>query len=105
MHNFLKVIRNKYFITFMAFLVWMLFFDNYNIFKRVEYNNELNDLLKQKEFYLTDIANDKEALHELMTNEETLEKFAREKYLMKRDNEDVYVVIRQDSDSTADPHQ
>jgi cell division protein FtsB len=105
-YKILKVIRNKYFIAFTSFLIWILFFDNYNLIKQYEYRRELKEVTQQKEFYLSDIAKDQKSLHELMTNDETLEKFAREKYLMKRDNEDVYVVMVQDSSGAIkDPRQ
>lgn len=54
---------------------------------------ELKDVKRQKEFYQEEIKNDKIAIEELLTDSSTLEKFAREKYLMKRDNEDIFLIV------------
>ena len=56
--------------------------------------NDLQKLQAEKQFYLDEIRKDKAAVEVLMTDERNLERFAREKYLMKRDNEDVYLIIR-----------
>ena len=61
-----------------------------------EYRGEVNKLQAEKEFYEKEIATVKKDLNELSTNLNTAEKFAREKYLMKKDNEDVFVIIRQE---------
>lgn len=80
----------------LAFLVWMLFFDRNDLTAQYEYRNEVDKLEEEKEFYTKEIKNADVALKELTTNLNSLEKFARERYLMKRENEDIYVVIDQE---------
>lgn len=93
-HIIYKLFTNKYFVSSVAFLVWLTFFDNNNLIRQVRMRSALNDLQKEKAFYLEEINNNNKAAEELMTNKETLEKFAREKYLMKRENEDIYLIVR-----------
>ena len=90
-----KILKNKYFYTGLAFFVWLLFFDTNNLIYQGKLPSKLNNAREQKEFYLNEIKKDSTSLKELMTNMETMEKFAREKYLMKRDDEDVYLVVRE----------
>ncbi|MCF8228889.1 MAG: septum formation inhibitor [Bacteroidales bacterium] len=90
-----KILKNKYFYTGLAFFVWLLFFDTNNLIYQGKLSSKLNNAREQKEFYLNEIKKDSTSLKELMTNMETMEKFAREKYLMKRDDEDVYLVVRE----------
>ena len=71
----------------------MLFFDNNNFITQFRLNKTLNELEMEKEYYLTEIEKDRKATHELMTDTTTLEKFGREQYLMKRDNEDIYLIV------------
>ncbi|MFC1732767.1 septum formation initiator family protein [candidate division KSB1 bacterium] len=94
----IKLLKNKYFFTTMTFLVWMMFFDNHNFISQVRLTNELNEYRNIKAYYLDEIRKDSIAALELMTNMDNLERFAREKYLMKRDNEDIFLIIREDKD-------
>jgi len=96
MNRLLDIFRNKYFLSAAAFVVWMLFFDKNDMLSQYEYRGEVNKLQAEKEFYEKEIATVKKDLNELSTNLNTAEKFAREKYLMKKDNEDVFVIIRQE---------
>lgn len=91
-----KIFKNRYFYTGLAFLIWLLFFDANNLIYQSKLSSKLKQARQQKEFYLNEIKNDSTSLKELMTNKETLEKFAREKYLMKKDNEDIYLVVREE---------
>lgn len=93
MKKLFELIKNKFFISGMAFLVWMLFFDRNDLSAQYEYRNEVNKLEEEKAFYEREIAKADIELKELTTNLNSLEKFARERYLMKRENEDIYVVI------------
>ncbi|SRR5690606_68424 len=85
-------LRNKYFIAFAVFLSFMLIFDKNDIFTQMERRNELNNLLRSKQYFTDEINAEKAELDKLRTNPATLERYAREKYLMKRDNEDLYLV-------------
>jgi cell division protein FtsB len=73
----------------------MLFFDRNDLLSQYEYRSELSKFKEEKAFYISEIEKVKTDLEELSTNQERLEKFAREKYLMKKEDEDVYVIIRE----------
>ena len=72
-----------------------VFFDRYNLIYRVKTINELKNVNDQKEYYQDEIEKDKQSIIELTTDTLSLEKFAREKYLMKRENEDIYLIIQE----------
>ncbi len=88
----LNILKNKYVLTSLVFFVWLLFFDQNNLLERKKYVKEYKQLLKDREYYLEKIEEDKRRLKELQTNDENLEKFAREQYLMKKDNEEIFVI-------------
>jgi cell division protein FtsB len=92
---------NKYTITVAAFAVWMVFFDSNSILNRMKHKEKLNTLKQEKKFYLDEIRNDSVLSQKLLLDTNEIEKFAREHYLMKKDKEDVFLVI----DTTADRHQ
>ncbi|MBE9483227.1 MAG: septum formation initiator family protein, partial [Bacteroidetes bacterium] len=75
------------------FGVWMLFFDNNNFIAQFRLSATLNELEMEKDYYLSEIEKDRQACYELRTDTLTLEKFGREQYLMKRDNEDIYLIV------------
>jgi hypothetical protein len=77
-------------------LIWVAFFDSNNWIKQARLQSEIDDLEEQKEYYLKEIEKDSIALFDLTNNTETQEKFAREKYLMKKENEDIIVIINDD---------
>lgn len=87
-----RFFANKFFLVFVVFVVWMLFLDNYCYFNaQKDLNKQLDELENQKKYYKTEIANDKKSIQELK-NPDLIEKYAREKYFMKKDSEDVYVI-------------
>jgi len=88
----IKAFQNKYVIALAAFIVLMLFIDHNDIFMQLDRRRQLNDLLASKAYYEKQIEQTKKNLSELQNNPAALEKFAREKYLLKRDNEDIFVV-------------
>jgi cell division protein DivIC len=88
-----KFFRSFYFITGMLFLVWMLFFDSNDFITQYRMSRQLRILEQDKEHYLEKMAEVQQDREELMGNPELLEKFAREKYLMKRPGEDVFIVV------------
>lgn len=95
MNRILELVRNKYFLSVAAFVVWMLFFDRNDMISQYEFKSEVNKLQEEKDFYVKEISQVKKDLNELNTNLNTAEKFAREKYFMKKDNEDVFVIIKE----------
>jgi cell division protein DivIC len=89
----MRLFRNKYLITLIAFAIWMLFFDQNKLGNRHRLNTNLHNLKQQKEYYLQEIEKNRIMTEALRHDSAFLERFARENYLMKRDNEDVYVVV------------
>jgi len=94
MKRLLELFRNKYFLAIVAFTVWMLFFDKNDMLSQYEYRAEVNKLQEENNFYQKETAAVKKDLTELDSNLNTAEKFAREKYFMKKDNEDVFVIVK-----------
>ena len=92
--KFLKLIKNKYLLTTIGIVAWLLFFDKNDVFSQAELSGKLNELKADRNYYISEIENNKREIEELKTNKKSLEKFAREKYHMKKDNEDVYVIVK-----------
>lgn len=88
-----KRLRNKYALVSATFLVWLVFFDSYDVFTQMGARAELREMRQEKQHYLQEIEKTDKALKELSTDKALLERFAREEYLMKRDNEDIYVIV------------
>ncbi len=89
----LKVFKSFYFIVGVGFLVWMFFFDASDLLTQYRVTSTKNELIAEKEYYFQKIIEVKQERKELLSNPTLLEKFARERYLMKRPSEDVYIVI------------
>ena len=85
-------LRNKFFIAFAAFVVWMLFFDERDVFTMGHHRQELRELQQSKKYYTEQINKEKTDLDNLKNNPAVIEKYAREKYYMKRDNEDLFLI-------------
>jgi cell division protein DivIC len=85
-------LKSKYVIAFSIFAAIMLFFDKNDLFTQSARNKQLKDLQESKQYYSERIAAEHKELEQLKSNPGTLEKYAREKYLMKRDNEDLFLV-------------
>ena len=85
-------LKNKYFISFAAFCIVVLFLDKNDFFTQFERRNELRNLQQSKKHYTTQIAAERKELEALRSNPATVEKVAREKYLMKRDNEEIFII-------------
>lgn len=91
MNKTLKIATNKYLLTGIAFLVWMAYFDRNDWYAQRKLNNELKSTRDYIAMLRSDIAHMKAQRNDIQNNPEVLEKFARENYRLKRDNEDVYV--------------
>jgi cell division protein DivIC len=85
-------LKNKYFISFITFTVILLFLDKNDLFTQIARNRELKELEQSKQYYTLQINSERKELEQLKNNPATLEKYAREKYLMKRDNEDLFII-------------
>jgi cell division protein FtsB len=92
------VLRNKYLLTIIIFLVWLLLFDSNNLIARYKEMKELQKLRTDKEYYTIRIRYDEQKLHELKTDNQNLEKFAREQYHMKKPDEDLYIILTPEED-------
>lgn len=88
----LVILRNKFVLTIVVFLVWLTFFDRYNLVDMIGTSSRIKEMKAEKEYYKTKITEDSTRIMELTTNNENLEKYAREQYLMKKSDEDIYIV-------------
>jgi cell division protein DivIC len=87
----LKFLGNRYVIVLVFFVVWMLFLDTTSYMEHRVLNNELEELEDNKKYYQDEIKKDEENIKQLK-NPDHVEKYAREKYFMKRDSEDIYII-------------
>ena len=87
----IKFLKNSYVIIIIIFVIWMIFFDSNSILVHNELNNDINDLNNQKEYYKNEIERDNIELNQIKTDS-GLEKYAREKLFMKRDNEEIFII-------------
>jgi len=94
------VIRNKYILTLIIFVVWLVLLDSNNLIARYKEMKNLRKLKAEKEYYTRRIEMDKRKLQELRTDNQNLEKFAREQYKMKKPDEDLYIVLTPKEDRT-----
>ena len=92
------VLRNKYLLTIIIFVVWILLFDSNNLIARYKEMKELRKLKTDREYYIKRIEGDRQKLHELKTDNHNLEKFAREQYRMKKPDEDLYIILTPQED-------
>jgi cell division protein DivIC len=93
-----QVFRNKYILTSIIFVVWVLLLDSNNLIDRYKEMKELHKLKIDREYYTKKIEDDKQKLHELKTDNRNLEKFAREQYHMKKPDEDLYIILTPSED-------
>ncbi len=89
----IKLLKNKYLLSIVALVVWLAYFDKNDVFTQFDLIQKCNKLNAEKEYYKTEIAKNKTEIFELQNNMKSLETFAREKYLMHKDNEDVFVFV------------
>ena len=85
-------LRNKFVLATLSFVIWMLFFDRNDVFTQMERKSELNQLKQSKQYYEKQINENRKFSKDLQFNASAIEKYAREKYLMKRDNEDLFII-------------
>ena len=87
-----KPLKNKYILTLIFFGFWIIFIDDYNLIKQHQLQKNVDALEDQKEYYISEINKDSTELYHLQNTKEEQERFAREKFLMKKDNEDVFII-------------
>src|ERR1700749_1532789 len=93
MKKVFSFIKNKYLLTLVGLLVWVVFFDKNDLRTQLELHRQVRQLEKERNYFSQEISAITADTKELTTNPKTLEKFAREKYLMKRNNEDIFVIV------------
>lgn len=87
----IKIITNKYVVIFSVFIVWMFFFDENSFLNHMEFDNEIEKLENEKKYYKSEIYIDSSLINKL-DNKKEIEKFAREEYKMKKENEEIYLI-------------
>ena len=93
-----KPLRNKYLILFLLFILWIIFIDDYNLINQSKIKNTVDELKSQKEFYINEIKSDSTELYLLQNDPAEQERFAREKFLMKKENEDIFIVREKENE-------
>jgi len=88
-------LKNRYVLTMLFFVLWLLFFDSNTLVSQLRLRRQIHEMKTRQTFYRTEIQKSNAELKELLTNNATLEKFAREHYLMKRPNEDVFIIVEE----------
>jgi cell division protein FtsB len=89
----ITILKNKYLLTLTSLAVWVIFFDKNDLSTQIELRKEVRQLEEERNYYANEISDITADIHELTSDPVTLEKFAREKYLMKRDNEEIFKIV------------
>ena len=79
----------------LLFVIWIALFDKYSFVDRLQLRSKINQLENEKKYYREKIEEDKRKKEELLGNRDNLEKFAREQYLMKKENEDIFIIVKE----------
>ena len=104
MNRFKKLLpffKNKFVITSVGVILWLTFFDKYDLISQYKARKVLIKLEQDKKYYTAEIKKNQEQMLELKTNAQSLEKFAREKYLMKKDDEDIFLIFDKTKSDTS----
>ena len=91
----LRLLRNPYFVVSVAAFAWLLFFDRFDVRSQLKMRGKIEQLREDAAYYRTAITHIRAESHRLESESEELERLAREQYLMKRPNEDVYMVVEE----------
>jgi cell division protein FtsB len=86
------VLTNKYLLVLVLFGIWITFFDENNLISRYKYDRKIRKLDQEISYYEKEIEQSRRKMLELKSNRENLEKFAREQYLMKEPNEEIFII-------------
>lgn len=87
------ILKNKYLLVILGLSIWLLFFDRNDIFSQMKRRNEVKKLEAERDYYSNEIKRNQQEIQELRSNPKELEKFAREHYLFKKDNEDIFIIV------------
>ena len=89
----IKNVRAEIIVIGLVFVIWMVFFDEHNLIQQRQNKYKLEQLIEQEQIMRDKLKADQQRMMELQTSQENLEKFAREQFHMKKENEDVFVVV------------
>ena len=87
-----KILLNKYLVVFLAYTVFITFFDEHSLVHRWKTYQKINELEKEYNYYQDEIQSNKLKKFQLESSNDNLEKFAREHYFMKKENEDIFII-------------
>ena len=93
--NLFQRFANKYTFVGLLFVICIALFDKYSFIDRLQLRSKINQLENEQKYYREKIEEDKRKKEELFGNRDNLEKFAREQYLMKRENEDIFIIVKE----------
>ena len=93
--NLFQRFANKYTFVGLLFVIWIALFDKYSFIDRLQLCSKINQLENEQKYYREKIEEDKRKKEELLGNRDKLEKFAREQYLMKKENEDIFIIVKE----------
>ena len=99
-YPFLKFLANRYVLVLIPFIIWMLFFDNYSYLEHRVLDKEIEGIEDNIQYYKSEIKKDSVDI-KYLKNDDRVEKYAREKYYMKRENEDIYIIEFEDEKKAA----
>ena len=100
MKRYLVHLRNPFVSISLAFIVWMLFLDSNRVSVQLDFYSKVKELETEKLYYENQISSLEKDNKELLTSAATREKFAREKYRMKRENEDIFILVPKNQSSS-----
>ena len=90
-----EYLRNKYILCLSFFMIWMFFFDRNSFISQFQYKNQLNTLDDKMEYYESEIIDVRADYDALFSDQASIDRFAREKYWMKKENEDVFLIVEE----------
>lgn len=93
--NLFQRFANKYTIVGLLFVIWIALFDKYSFIDQLQLRSKISQMEKEKKYYQKKIEEDKRKKDELLGSRDNLEKFAREQYLMKKENEDIFIIVKE----------
>ena len=93
MKKLLPRLKNKYVLSMLFFIIWIAFFDDNNFIVQYRYKKKLAELREDENYYKSEIDKNKRDLYYLTSSKKNLERYAREKFLMKKPNEDIFIFV------------
>jgi cell division protein FtsB len=95
MKRVVPYLKNKYVLTSLGFIVWLSFFDRNDVISQYDSYKRLKQLQKDRQYYIAEIQQNRKDMQNLISNRKNIEKYAREKYLMKKEEEEIFVFVEE----------